>query len=82
MRHRQQHREAISEKIKCQFDPQFPLIVHWDGKLIPNLTGTETVDRLPVLMKSNGQSQLLEVPKLPSGTGEAKAKAIFSILKD
>ena len=42
----------------------------------------ETVDRLPVLLTGNGQSQLLAVPKLPLGTREAQAKAIFSILKD
>ena len=44
-------------------------------------TGTKSVERLPVLVTTNGQAQLLAVPKLPSGTGEAQAKAIFSVLK-
>ncbi len=56
--------------------------MHWDGKLMPDITGTESVDRLPVLVTANGQAQLLAVPKLLSGTGEAQAKAIFSVLKD
>ena len=81
-RQRQLHRKATSNEIKDQFDPKFPLIVHWDGKLLPDLTGTKKVDRLPVLVTSNGESQLLAVPKLPSGTGEAQAQAVFDVLKD
>ena len=79
---RQKHRQIIAEQIKDQFDPHFPLIVHWDGKLIPDIAATKSVDRLPVLVTTNGQAQLLAVPKISSGTGEAQAKAIFSVLKD
>ena len=61
---RQKHRKATAERIKRQFNPQYPLIVHWDGKLIPDITGSKTVDRLPVLMTTNGHAQLLAVPKL------------------
>ena len=55
--------------------------MHWDGKLIPDIAALKSVDRLPVLVTTNGQAQLLAVPKIPSGT-EAQAKAIFSVLKD
>ena len=40
------------------------------------------MNRLPVLVTTNRQAQLLAIPKLPSGTGESQAKAIFSVLKD
>ncbi|KAK4290351.1 hypothetical protein Pmani_036739 [Petrolisthes manimaculis] len=74
-RQRQQHRKSTSEEIRNKF-------VHWDGKLLPDLIGTGIVDRLPVLLTGNGQSQLLAIPKLTSGRGEDEARAIFSVLKD
>ena len=70
---RQKHSKATEERIKHQFDPHFPLIVYWDGKLFSDTTCTKIVDRLPVLVTINGQVQLLSMPKLPSGTGEAQA---------
>ena len=76
------HHKAIAAQIKDDFDPQFSLIVHWDGKLIPELVGAETVDRLLVIVTSNDQSQLLAVPNLQCGTGEAQAKAIFAVLRN
>ena len=75
----QLHWKATSNE--DQFDPKFPLIVHWDGRLLLDLTGTKKVDRLPVLVTSNGKSQLLAVQKLPSVTGEAQAQAVFNVLK-
>ncbi|KAK2702040.1 hypothetical protein QYM36_019351 [Artemia franciscana] len=59
-----------------------PLVVHWDGKLIPDLIGKEKVDRLPVLVSGKEVLQLLTVAKLPSGTGEAQASAVFGAIED
>ena len=78
MRKRQHHRREI----EGQFHPKIPLIVLRDGVLLPDLTGTKKMDRLPVLVTSNGESQLLAVPNLPSGTGEAQAQAVFGVVKD
>ena len=39
------------------------LVVHWDGKLLSDLTGQATVDRLPVLISRVGTQQLLSDPK-------------------
>ena len=58
------------------------LTVHWDGKLLPDLTGNEKVDRLPILASGLGVSQLLAVPKLPNGTGEAMASAVYASITD
>ena len=68
--------------IKKSFNPNIPLTVHWDGKLLPALTGTDKVDRLPVIVSGGGLSKLLGVPKLPSGTGQAMAKAVIDCLED
>jgi len=75
-------RQRIAELIKEYFDPSIPLTVHWDGKLLPALTGTDKVDRLPVIVTGGGLSKLLGVPKLSSGTGQAMAKAVMDCLED
>src|SRR6218665_2537512 len=59
-----------------------PLVVHWDGKLLQDLTGKEHVDRLPVLVSGHGVNKLLGVPKLTSGKGENTAAAVYTLLQD
>ena len=39
---------------ELSFEPTVPLIVHWDGKSLFDLTGSETVDRLPALVSGHG----------------------------
>jgi len=46
-RHRLEFRAAV---IKEKFQCNVPLVVHWVGMLIKDLTGNEKVDRLPVLV--------------------------------
>jgi len=46
------------------------------------LTTKEQVDRLPVLISGVATEQLLGVPKLPSGTGEAQAAAVVQLVKE
>ncbi|KAL4113867.1 hypothetical protein QTP88_017425 [Uroleucon formosanum] len=59
------------------------LVLHWDGKLLPDITyGKSKADRLPVIVSFEGITQLLGVPKLKSGTGEQQANAIFDIIND
>lgn len=45
------------------------MTVHWDGKLVLDLTGNEKVDRLPILVSTLGDTKLLDIPKIPAGTG-------------
>ena len=56
-------------------------MVHWDGKLIPKLTGEQKEDCLPVLVSSREISQLLTVAKLSAGTETTQAKAVAIALK-
>jgi len=63
------------------------LVLHCDGKLLPNLTGKgegEKVDRLPVLVSSPDiqYEKLLAVLKLHSGTGAAMANATVQIIRE
>lgn len=81
-RKRLQHRSSRAAEILSNFKPKSALIVHWDGKLMPDLTGHgDHVDRLPVLVSGIGASQLLAVPKLPSGTGDEQGKAVVKALQ-
>ncbi|KAK2708416.1 hypothetical protein QYM36_014133, partial [Artemia franciscana] len=79
---RAKHRIHSSASIRAKFQSDVPLVVHWDGKLIPDLIGKEKVDRLPVLVSGKKVLQLLTVAKLPSETGEAQASAVFGAIED
>jgi hypothetical protein len=46
------------------------------------VTGSDHVDRLPVLVSGLNVSKLLGVPKLPAGTGAAMANAVVACLDD
>ncbi len=80
-RYRQQNREEIAAKVKAEF--QFSTgVVHWDGKLLPDLTGNKTVDRLPVIISHTNGEQLLGVPKIARSSGIEMAEAIYENLVD
>jgi len=82
-RQRKQHRGKFVEEFKARFPGKIHLIVHWDGKLLENLTSKQHVDRLPVIVTGDGGfSQLLGVPRIASGTGEAQASAVKCVLKE
>lgn len=81
-RYRQKHRSEVSSLLKSEFNPQKPLVLHWDGKLMADLTGDEKVDRLPIIVSGSGAEQLLRVPKLSSGTGKAMADALMDAVSD
>lgn len=83
-RQRQKFRREAAKQIKDDFRAS-KSVVHWDGKLLPDITGvdTEQVDRLPVLISSltDGSTKLLGVPKLASGSGKAAMEAVLELLK-
>ena len=40
-RQRLQHRKKIAAQLKEELKPEVPLTVHWDGKILEDLTGRE-----------------------------------------
>ena len=78
---RTKFRKCASARLRSEFGAAVPLTVHWDVKLMDDLT-TKEQDRLPVLVSGVGVEQLLGIPKLPPGTGEVQAAAIIQCLKD
>src|SRR6218665_3049139 len=82
-REHERYREEIGKNLKDQFKatPTSSLVVHWDGKLLQDLTGKQLINRLPVILSGLGVSQLLGIPKLHGGgTGEAQATAVAQLL--
>jgi len=83
-RAREKCREKLSETIKSNFlniNHQY-CVVHWDSKLLPGLTGRDTVDRFPVIMTAPNVEQLLGVPQLSSGKGNEICSAVYNTLND
>lgn len=83
-RSRQRMRKERAEKLKVSFKESDLLapIIHWDGKLLPSLTGMKNVDRLAVLVTSGEVEQLLGVPPLEHSTGKEQALAVYETLID
>jgi len=69
--------------LKEQFHSDASLIVDWDGKLLPDLTGNGKVDRLPFITSDNrmGVNQLLGFVKLYKGTGESQASPVAKLVR-
>ena len=51
-------------------------MLHWDGKLLPDLTGVRKVYRLAIIVTFLGKEQLLGVPHIPTSSGEEQAMAV------
>ncbi|KAL4141447.1 hypothetical protein QTP88_004085 [Uroleucon formosanum] len=75
-------RKERAKKIRQDYNlaNEETVVVHWDGKLLPALTGKGLVDRLLIVASVNGHEQLLGVPALNTGTGSDQANAVYQTL--
>src|SRR6218665_57724 len=71
---RRKHREATAAAIKVSFNPTTALTVHWDGKLTYDLSGTDRVYRLPILVTTMGETKFLKSQKYLQGLARLKSK--------
>ena len=81
-RRRMQFRQSCSENLKDFFKDDVPPTVHWDGKMMSDISGRDSVDRLPVVISGLGVDQLLCVPKIATGTGENMATSVCDAIED
>ena len=81
-RERDKFRAKRFAQIKESLTGEGPLTVHWDGKMMEDLTSIAHVDRLPKVIYFGGDKQLLSVPKLLKGSAEAQADAIIGCLNE
>lgn len=80
-RSRSLYRVQAASAAKAAFRSDGPLVVHFDGKLLPSITGgPQKEDRVAVLVSGKMGEKLLAIPSVVQGTGEqiasAAAKAI------
>ncbi|CAG5073392.1 Protein of unknown function, partial [Cotesia congregata] len=71
-RTRMMFRKDLAQGLKNDFKTHDKYVVHWDGKILQDITGSKSVDRLPILLTAFGIEQLLGVPKMDSGTWTAE----------
>jgi hypothetical protein len=71
---------AAAEEKELSFEG--PLLLHWDGKLLPDIDGSKaSVDRIAIIVTGNGQEKLLGIPKIERGTGELQARACMDAVQ-
>ena len=81
--HRTLTRKEISTTQQAALICNSPLLLHWDIKLLPDITGSkELVDRVAVLVTGGDLEQLLAVPKIGRGTGQEQCDACLRALDD
>lgn len=83
-RAREMFRKEGATSIKSKFsdtDIDF-VVVHWDSKILTDITGKSNIDRLPVVATAPNIEQLLGVPGLTSPTGSEVSSAVYDILHD
>ncbi|KAG0706301.1 hypothetical protein GWK47_024338 [Chionoecetes opilio] len=74
-RARVKNREEIA--MSLSFKPEVPLVLHWDGKLLPSLAdGRSLEERVAVLVSEEDTEELLGVPVSADGTGQAVAETV------
>lgn len=80
-------RKIVADEILKSFNAQHPVMVHWDGKLLPDTVQqvAKKTDNLVVAISSfhtdEFDEKLLGVPKLQSGRGKDEADGVFDILE-
>ena len=73
-------RANIAEDLKKEFHTEDRYVVHWDGKVLCDISDKKSVDRIAILLSISGVDQLLGVPKAESGTAHQQALAVISTL--
>jgi len=87
-RSRRTLRQETATSSKANFslgvlDPGVNFVVHWDGKLLSDTSGSQDkYDRLPVLVSYDGTEKLLSVPKLANASGQSMALEVKKSLDD
>src|SRR5678815_416492 len=71
-RARKDNRAALAAMIRESFNPK-ALTIHWDGKIMTDVTGTERgcVNRLPIMVSGKDVTKLLAIPN--SNTGQLQS---------
>ncbi|KAK0064992.1 hypothetical protein Bpfe_005550 [Biomphalaria pfeifferi] len=68
---RSKHRTQAAADVKSAFNRDGPLVIHFDGKLLPSIAGgPEKEDRVAIIVTGSTTEKLLAIPKVVQGTAE------------
>jgi len=71
---RKKIRKECAEAALLEYNPCYPVVVHWNGKILTEIFGQGKVDRLPLLISGDGTDKLLGVPKWLQVLGSRQLK--------
>lgn len=74
-------RTELGKSLQEEFKPEVPLILHFDGKLLPDPEDGRK-DRLAIVVTGMGLAEILSIPSIPAGTGLAMRGAILKVLEE
>ena len=77
------HQSYHAANLKSNIAFVGPLVIHFDGKLLPAISGKlEMEDRLVIVVAGNDTEKLLGIPKIQRGTGKNVAEAAIKLLHE
>lgn len=81
---RQMFREQYTKQIfaKVNIPEKEPVVVHWDGKLLPGVLKEEQCERIAIAISYGEKEQLLGVPVTANSSGEEQAIAVYECLHE
>lgn len=79
---RRRNREAVAMNLKTNYklQPSEPCVVHFDGKLLPDIMSSKKVDRQPVIVSNRNGDQLLGIPRINNSTGAEISSVVYETL--
>lgn len=80
-RYRSENRKKQTSIQKNRFNASLA-VVHWDGKILPDIGSKTKVDRIPVIISDKNGDQLLGVPKVDRGTSANTCEVVFDLLDE
>ncbi|KAG5881633.1 hypothetical protein JTB14_033420 [Gonioctena quinquepunctata] len=81
-RNREIVRRKIAQDLKAELRIGDSTVIHWDGNMLPDITGRDKVDKLSMISSGVNTQQLLGVPKLERGTGLNQATVIKDTINE
>ena len=67
--HTQKAKKVHAESVVAEFIRSCALVIDLDGKILPDISWIEDMDRLPVLVSGGCKDKLLGILNFTSGTG-------------
>lgn len=79
---RNNERQNTATEVKKDFSPTSMLTVHWDTKMMEDISTKKKIERLAVSVTGENVIKLLGIPKLLNATGESQAKAVVELINE